>query len=249
MVTELLTGRFTPGNMGASVAPLARADGRPVVLYGHGAGGDAREWAGKAQFGVPSVVRIARRIKDEGFVGGVCSAPFLYGNAADRQLRLAMLERLTAEGATGPVATMGTSGGNVASLLFWCEHPELRPRIACHVGFLPVVDLEGNRTPEPAGVNGLRPSIDAATGTAWPALLPAAADPNQRRGELSALPQLLFLPGNDPHAVHVQEYADAVGATIVDVGPTGHSDASIAAADLDLAFDFIRSSIALMEAA
>jgi hypothetical protein len=235
--------RFTAGQIDVTIAPRLKYV-RPPLLAHHSAANSPAEFVGTS---TPSLERIAAMLGDEGYSIVAPSGVATWGNgtAADEAATamgrskdaLAWARAAPPNGfgqSSAPPVALGASEGSLWSIKYAARHP-----VACVVCFLTICDLSSVYT---ANLGGFRSQIEAAYGVTYPAALPAGADPyRDHLAALSSVPLLCQYSSDDAYSTHIAEFAAATGATLINSGALGHSDASIAQADINQIRAFVRA--------
>jgi hypothetical protein len=117
--------------------------------------------------------------------------------------------------------------------------------VACVVTWLTIPSLDYVYQ---NNIAGWRSQIETHYGVTWPAPLPANADPNgtQLRPNLAHIPLQLWHSRTDVYSDSSSPFATFATATHADArdtGTQGHTDASIAATDVDDMISFIHRHI------
>lgn len=236
MITSLSTGRITAAKLDALLKPYDYITGRAPVIYAHGLDGQAYEATGS---NVPSVQKVLRRVIDFGFTIAAPTTDNTWGNSTGQQRVTSAVSwcRLQGAHATKKAVLIGTSHGGT-SVLAWA-----RANLTATAGIvlmLPSLDLEYLRQQDIVEGFALRASIDAAHGVTYPTPLPSNVSPLSFASQLADIPILLFYASDDDISHNYASFASAHGdTTLVGVGALGHSDASIAAVDIDTVAEFI----------
>jgi pimeloyl-ACP methyl ester carboxylesterase len=230
------TGRLTAGVLDVVLDPHYRAARNPVV-YCHGGSADALQAAGVGLAAIPGVLAALTRALF------TIAAPTLgvahWGNPAARARIADAVAWLEANRAVaGPAILVGTSMGAAAALNYAADNPG---DVAAVVGIIPAVDLQAVRV---ADTGGARAGRDAAYGVAYPAALPAGANPAARVAELD-VPVLLCTASDDAISVNAGTFAAAIGAELVDVGALGHDNDAVAAVDPEAVAAFVNAATLL----
>lgn len=210
------SGRFMPGVKDAIVKPYGTSD-HPVIVYGHGAGGDASEAVGMR--GYYAVENLVMGLAAEGYEVRSITGTHLYGNAEHKS-------RMMATGATNSIP-IGCSMGAMASLIYAAAYPVSRV-----VGIIPVVDPETVRNTQDALLQ-----INEAWGVTPQQPLPPEADIMNLEW---SCPVQLWYAYDDPFSYNIDLFLDTHPYVDGhDVGPLGHSQNAIAAVDLQTVLDFL----------
>lgn len=228
------TGRFTSGQLDAYAIPDVSA-GAPIVLYGHGAGGNGGEIVGANNLlAVPPIVQELVR---QGFVVIAVTATALWGNSvSDGRLDDGLdYARDIFKASADPPAGLGASHGFPMLANYALDHT-----LSCLVGLIPAADLQAIRV---ADTLGQRAAIDAAHGVTYPAALPAGSNPMAEAAGLTDLVQENWYANDDAVSQNITVYNSVSGAIGHDVGALGHTNAAIAAADISDIVDFIKANI------
>lgn len=236
MKISLSSGRFTSGIVDAFASPAVSA-GAPIVIYGHGAGGNGTEIGNG--FGLTSIPPIIQALVKAGFLVIAPTATEQWGNSVTKTRYNDALTwaRTVLKASDDPPSGVGASHGCPSLLNYSLDYP-----LTCMVGLIPAIDLQAIRV---ANTGGLRTSIDNAFGVVYPADLPAGANPTVETEALSSLPMNIWYsdPASDAFSENVPAFITATGAEGHNVGMLGHTNASILAAPPSEIVDFIKSNI------
>jgi hypothetical protein len=227
------TSRFSVGEVDSFIAPRVLRNKRPC-LYLHGAGNNAIElfgWPGLDA--IPPLLRYIVNHKKCSIA--VPTLTETWGNAVTiARMDAAIAWQRANLGATNePPLLIGASHGVVCALTYASVR-----NVAAVVGIIPNVDLEYIRS---ANVFGLRGSVDLAHGVTYPAPLPAGKNPltTNTHTAYHDTPIQLWYANDDVISTNVVAYAGGHNVDLHDVGALGHSNAAIAAVDLDIMMSFI----------
>lgn len=127
---------------------------------------------------------------------------------------------------TDKVAIVGGSMGGAGGARYSQLHPE---KVAANVGLIPLLDLVAFYESQTAPV---RTEIGTAWGITPPSALPSSANIAANANLAANVPYKAWYAGDDTITLPawVTSYVAAVGGEAVNVGNTGHSDASVGAA-------------------
>lgn len=227
---SIRTGRVTAAVKDSILRPCDLTPAPPVILFGHGASGDCTATIGT---GLPAVGTLCASLAASRYMVACPTVTELWGNATDRTRRTAMRTYAQANGGrAGKVPLIGLSMGFASSALWAYNNPTLT---SCIVGVIPAIDKQAIRVGDSIGQRAV---IDAADGVTYPAALPSGTNPNAdpARAVLATIPQLLFYSSDDTTpspttgaSENIEAYAAATGATLVNLGALGHSNAAIEA--------------------
>lgn len=227
-------GRFTSAVAGDGAAvPRIWAGSRPVV-YCHSSSMDGGQMFGGEQ--LPSIATLIDSLVGDGWSVVAPSIAALWGNATARSRIDDALRWIRARNGTDePAVLIGASMGAAAALSWANTHTS---DVACVIGIIPAVDLEAIRT---ANTGSLRAPIDTAYGVTYPAALPAGSNPVDMTN-LDSIPVQLWTASDD--AVSANAATGLPNAEIHNVGALGHTDAAVAAVDVETVATFIQGAIA-----
>lgn len=215
-------GNITAGEYDNVWAPTVRRSGYGVVLL-HGAGASQEfvdvtrlhsirtpSWLGWA--GIPMVA---------GEMGGdtFASDVTMVDDAID------WMGAVMPDLDTSKVHLIGISMGGAVGLRYAIENPS---RVASYTGVIPLLNIQSAYT---TNYGSLRAQIEAAWGVTYPAALPAGAAIHTGAAALNGvIPSRVYYAGNDTviDPAVTQAVAATMGATAVDLGTNGHSEASLA---------------------
>lgn len=222
----------------AIISPSQWVPGLPPIVYSHGQLQHPRELF---QSGISATIR---HLASHGYAAACVLSQATWNNATARsRIQTAAAWLRTNRGCVGPAWLIGSSMGGTNSLGYAIASPA---DVAGVIGVICAVDMDDIRDND-RGTSG-RANIDAAHGLTWTApgtpALPAGVNPADNTGVLTGLPIQLWSANDDTVALHslTQTFAAAVGATLVDVGALGHSDAAMAAVDPAVVLAFIREN-------
>lgn len=235
MIASIDTGRATSGQFDLVARPYVLV-GRAPLVYCHSGAGSAYEALVNP---FASMIGITKELVDgDGFAVAAPTTGAAFGNETHRDRIRAAVTLARTHGATAdPPIFCCTSMGTAGAMNF-AVHPD-EESVACIVGFIPAFDLQHARDEDWPGSNA-RANIDAAWGVTYPAALPAGADPASNTTALADLPIQLWYANNDLWAETIIPFGAATGAELHDLGALGHTDAAIAAVDVDAVREFIR---------
>lgn len=228
---SVASGRIAASELDYVWTPKARLAGRPGVILLHGAGNPAGYADPVAQ---PAGTRLAAFLADAGFY---CIAGAMAGDSWGNDTGLARVVSAVAlaEAATG-ITGCYLVGGSMGFGLGLRYAQANRAKVRAMQGLIPLVD--------PTALTGAAAtSCASAWSVASVAVLPARAQfsSSANRTTVSGLPMRLHYASDDTTVAPatVTSFATATGATAVNVGALGHTDAAIAAVDPAGVRDFL----------
>lgn len=235
MNRSLDVARFTAAQRDLVYEPHWRVARSPVI-YCHGGSADATQAAGVGLAGIPAILQAITSHLFSPVAPTLGTAH--WGNpAALARVSDAADWATENRAATGPAVLIGVSMGATAALNYAADNPN---DIACVIGIIPAVDLEALRVADPSGA---RAGIDTAYSVTYPDPLPEGSNPAERTSELD-LPIQLWTASDDVTSTNADTFADATGATLIDVGALGHDNDAVDAVDIDVLLEFIETAIA-----
>lgn len=235
MNTSVATGRATASVVDVVITPrFARA--LPLVVFCHSGANDATEAAGANVF--TAVVTVLKRLADAGYTVVAPSAGTNTYGGPQGQTRTAdaITYGRTLSGVTSaPVVLIGNSQGSTQALRYATLNPS---NTACVITFNSVVSLTAAYVND---IGSTRAGIGTIYGVTYPTALPAGTDPNPVGTPLMLHHSSDELYWTTDGAGAAFLAAMGSNATEVNVGALGHTNASIAAANVHDIFNFVRA--------
>jgi alpha-beta hydrolase superfamily lysophospholipase len=213
---------------------------KPPVVYCHGLGADPGQITGTN--GQPATGKLLTTIAEAGYPIVANNHAALWGaSPSDTRVDEAVTFARTTLGAH-PTKRPFIIGGSMgaATALHWAK--AVGPNgVAGVIAIIPALDLEAIRT---ANTLSARAGIDAAWGVTWISdrvvALPAGANAYDNTSNYLVIDGILFVATDDAVSAGYSTFATNTKFQLVTVGALGHTDAAIAAVDVQQVLRFMQ---------
>lgn len=230
MITSVDVGRITAGGQDVVMHQRTRTARPNPVIYCPSASTTPTEIVASG------LNPTMRQLVNHGFVVIAPDLDLTWGNATSRsRINDALSYATTQFGANAAPILVGASHGATAAITYALDGTTTP---ACVVTVLTIADL---KTVQSANTGGSAAGITAAWGSNP---VPSNADTLARSSELSAIPFHMHYSSDDAYSANITTFAATHGNVSLDnVGALGHTDAAMAAANINAIVDFVNTAV------